>query len=77
MTQGQRLKCLEVAKLSFSHQMGRVFACNTPKDIFGLFCVQIVHLMMMMTICIDWLGRLQRGLSEINRSRLRERRHAQ
>ena len=24
--------------------------------------------MMMMTICIDWLGRLQRGLSEINRS---------
>ena len=24
--------------------------------------------MMMMTICIDWLGRTQRGLSEINRS---------
>ena len=23
---------------------------------------------MMMTICIDWLGRTQRGLSEINRS---------
>ena len=35
---------------------------------FGYINLAKFHLMMMMTICIDWLGRTQRGLSEINRS---------
>ena len=36
MTQGQRLKCLEVAKLSFSHQMGPKYWCR--KDLGWWHC---------------------------------------
>ena len=36
MTQGQHLKCLEVAKLSFSHQMGPKYWCR--KDLGWWHC---------------------------------------